>query len=110
MLMTPLGEIKIYVDGICVDFEATEYDFDRFPCKDKPIAGCYRIEVDAQEKGSIACVVELLDTIYNSGGSGERYLDAEFIKGNTILTIGMDDENPAFESVRLEHGSPPIRR
>ena len=104
MLMTPLGEIKIYIDGICVDFEATEYAFDRSPCKDKPVAGCYRIEVNAQRRIRIDCTVELLDTIWNTGSSGERYLDAEFIKGSTILTIGMEDENPAFESVRLENG------
>ena len=104
MLTTPLGAIKIYVDGICIDYKAAEHIFDRYPCKDKPIAGCYRIEIDMHGRKSVSCIIEILDPIENSGGSGERYLDAEFIKGNTILTIGMEDEHPAFESDRLENG------
>lgn len=105
MLTTPLGKIKVYADGVCIDYEATAFDFDRPPCKDKPIAGCYRIEIYAQEQKSISCVVEPVGLeIRNTGDSGENYLNSEFIKGGTVLTIGMEDENPAFESVRIDNG------
>lgn len=104
MLMTPLGKIKVYADGVCIDYNATEYDFNRPPCKDRPVAGCYRIEINARGRNTIACVVELVNPILNTGGSGEKYIDAEFIKEDTILTIGIEDENPAFESVHLENG------
>ncbi len=104
MLTTPLGKIKVYADGICIDYNATEYDFNRPPCKDKPVAGCYRIDINAQGRNAISCVVELIEPIPNTGASGEKYIDAEFIKDDTILTIGMEDENPAYESVRMEYG------
>ena len=104
MLATPLGQIRVYADGVCIDYKATEYDFNRPPCKDKPVAGCYRIEVDAEGRKVICCVVELITSIRNTGASGEKYMDAEFIKGDTILTIGIEDESLAFESVRLDYG------
>ena len=104
MLTTLLGKIKVYADGVCIDYTATEYDFDRPPCKDKPVAGCYRIEIDTHGRNSISCVVELTEPIRNTGSSGEKYIYAEFIKDETILTIGMEDENPAFESVRTKCG------
>ena len=31
-------------------------------------------------------------------------MDAEFISDSIILTIGAEDENPAFETVRVEFG------
>lgn len=104
MLTTPLGKIKVYADGVCIDYKATEYDFNRPPCKDKPVAGCYRIEIDTHDRKDLACVVELTEPIPNTGASGEKYIDAEFIKDDTILTIGMEDENPVFESIRIENG------
>ena len=39
-----------------------------------------------------------------SGSSGERYLCREFVRGETMLAIGMEDEKPAFESERVENG------
>ena len=105
MLITPLGKIKIYVDGIPADYQAIEYAFDRPPCKEQPVAGCYRIEVSVQGRRNISCVAELeCSEIPNTGGSGESYLNAEFVKDNLILTIGMEDDNPAFTSVRTEYG------
>lgn len=104
MLATPLGQIRIYADGVCIDGRAAEYVFDRPPCKDKPVAGCYRIQVDAGGRNAISCVAELVVPVRNTGASGENYMDAEFIRGDTILTIGAEDGNPAFESVRLESG------
>lgn len=105
MLKTPSGTINVYVDGVPVDFEASEYLFKRHPCKDKPLAGCYRIEMDARGHSTISCVVELSDpSLRNTGDSGQDYLNTEFISGSTILTIGMEDDNPAFESIRTRYG------
>lgn len=105
MLVTPLGVISIYADGVPADFEASEYLFDRHPCKEKPIAGCYRIEVDARGRSTVSCTIELYDqSLKNTGDSGQDYLNAEFISGNSILTIGMEDDNPAFESIRTRYG------
>ena len=105
MLKIPLGTIDVYVDGVPVDFEASEYLFDRPPCKEKPVAGCYRIEVDARGRSTVSCAIELYDpSLQNTGDSGQDYLNAEFIIGNTILTIGMEDDNPAFESIRTRYG------
>ncbi|MBQ8898162.1 MAG: hypothetical protein IJY86_06760 [Clostridia bacterium] len=105
MITTPLGKIKVCADGICIDYTAAEIDFNRPPCKEKPIAGCYRIEVESQGRKAITCTLVPFDpNLHNSGNSGQDYLNAEFIKGNTILTMGMEDENPAFESVRTEYG------
>ena len=105
MLATPLGPIHIYSDGACMNFKAIEYVYDRHPCKNKPVAGCYRIEVDTVGRKEISCVVDLAcPKIRNTGDSGQGYLNAEFIQGETILTIGIEDENQAFESVRIEYG------
>lgn len=105
MLTTPFGKIKVYTDGVCIDYEAAAFDFNSPPCRDKPVFGCYRIVVDARGHQSISCIVEQAElTIRNIGSSGQAYIDAEFIRGGTILTIDMEDENPAFESVRIEDG------
>lgn len=105
MLITPLGNICIYVDSIPLDFKAGEYLFDRPPCRDHPIAGCYRIEVDARGVSTISCDVELINpSLKNTGDSGQDYLNAEFIQGNTVLIIGIEDDNPAFESIRTRYG------
>lgn len=39
-----------------------------------------------------------------SGSSGERYLCSEFVEGATMLAIGAEDENPAFETNRVKNG------
>lgn len=105
MLLTPFGPIHIFSDAVAVDYEAVKHPFCRPPVKDHPIAGCYRIHVPAAECRSIRCEVELNNvSINNTGSSGERYADAEFVSGKTILTIGAEDENPTFETVHTEHG------
>ena len=104
MLTSPLGNIKVYVDGACVDYKANKYSFDCHSCKDRPIDACYRIEINTHGKSDIACVVELTELIPNTGSSGENYIDAKFVKDDTILTIGMEDDNPAYESVRIKNG------
>ena len=105
MLNTPFGTIKICVDGVCTDYEAVAINFTRPPCDKKPIAACYRIEIPAKNCDSIACKLEPVDIdIINTGDSGESYLNAQFIKDKCILTIGMEDDNPAFESLCLPFG------
>lgn len=105
MLTTPFGEIKVYIDGAPIDYEATVHYYDRPPVKGHPIAGCYRIHVPVGEHRSIRCEVDQNDSnIVNTGASGERYMDAEFISDSLILTIGAEDENPVFETVRTEQG------
>ena len=42
--------------------------------------------------------------IENTGASGERYRDAQFIRESNILTIGVEDENPAFDTERYPAG------
>ena len=105
MLFTPFGPIKVFADGAELDYEATLFTYDRPPVKGHPIAGCYRIRVPVGTHRSIRCEVVLDDpSIRNTGASGERYADAEFISGATVLTIGAEDENPDFETVRTEQG------
>ncbi len=104
MLTTPLGKIKIYADGNCVNYKAVEHNFCQPPCKDRPVAGCYRIEISCRGISSVSCVLEPLDTVHISDSSGEKYTAIDFINNQTILTIGMEDENPAFESGPLENG------
>ena len=105
MLTTPLGNILIFADGYCIDYEAQKVVFLRSPCDDKPVAGCYRIEVASQGLKAISCTVELLDLkVCNTGDSGENYLNAEFIKGQNILTVGMVSDSPAYESIQTECG------
>lgn len=105
MLLTPLGTIRILGDEAPITFTPRKASFDRSPVGDKPLAGCYRIKVKTNNYHSISCVVELSDSsILNTGSSGERYLDAEFISNSSILTIGMEDDNDTFQSVRLPMG------
>ena len=105
MLETPFGKINILVDGITADFIARPFDYIKPPVKDKPIAGCYRIHIPVKNNHSIQCVLNLEDKKVDvSGSSGERYLCREFCAGTTMLAIGIEDENPAFESVRVEYG------
>ena len=105
MLQTPFGKINILVDGVATNFEAKPFDYIKPPIKDKPIAGCYRIDIRVKNYRSIQCILNLEnEKVDVSGSSGERYLCREFIDGATMLAIGIEDENPAFESGRVENG------
>ena len=110
-ILTPLGEIQIYIDSVRSDYEVEPYVCNVRSVHTKPPAGCYRISVSAKEWQIIRCVVSLCDTeIPNEGASGERYLYSEFIKGNIVLTIGAEDENLAFDTYRVPYGVEYIRR
>lgn len=105
VITTPFGPIRVYVDDKNLDYMPEEYVFDRPPVKGHPVAGCFRVRVPVGEYRSIRCEVELNDTtIRNAGASGECYADAEFIAGSNILTIGAEDENMAFDTIRTERG------
>ena len=105
MLFTPFGQIKVFADGVPQDFDAATYNYERGPVKEHPIAGCYRIRIPVENHRSIHCEVSFEGVaIGNTGSSGQDYVCAEFISDTTILTIGAEDENPAFETVRTECG------
>ena len=105
MLETPFGKINIIVDGVAIHYEAKPFDFRKSPVKDRPIAGCYRIHISAENHRSIQCVLELEnEKVEVSSSSGECYVCKEFEYGTTMLAIGAEDENRAFELERLENG------
>ena len=105
MLQTPFGQINILVDGVAMHYEAVPFDYIKPPVKDKPIAGCYRIHISVENCRSIQCILELEnENIDVSGSSGERYLCKEFEAGTTMLAIGGEDENLAFESEQVKNG------
>lgn len=105
MLQTPFGKINILVDGVATNFEARPFEYIKPPVKDKPIAGCYRVHIPVENYRSIQCVLDLeSEKAAVSGSSGERYLCREFVDGNIMLAIGIEDDNPAFESGRVKNG------
>ena len=105
MLQTPFGKINILVDGVATNYEARPFEYIKPPVKDKPIAGCYRVHIPVENYRSIQCVLNLeSEKVDVSGSSGERYLCREFVDGNIMLAIGIEDENPAFESGRVKNG------
>ena len=105
MLSTPLGNIIISADGKPLDYRAIPFSLNRPPVSEHPITGCFRIHVTAKDFCTISCILDHNNpAIQNSGDSGEKYLNAEFIFENFILHIGREDENAAFESVRLPNG------
>ena len=105
MIFSPLGIIRVFADGACLEYQEISHGYDSPPVKEHPIAGCYRIRVPVGEHRSIRCELELSDpTILRTGDSGQAYLNAEFEKGTINLRIGAVDENPAFETVRTTCG------
>ncbi len=110
-ILTPLGEIQIYIDNVRSDYEVEPYICNVRSVREKPLTGSYRIIVSAKEWQTIRCVVSLCDReITNDGSSGERYLYSEFVKDNTILTIGAGDEITAFETNRIRYGIEYVRK
>lgn len=105
MLQTPFGPIRIIADSVSVAYEPIPHICASRSVSQKPLAGCYRITLPAKGHEVIFCKVDwCCDPIPNTGDSGERYLCAEFIHGRTILTIGIEAENPALESLRCDDG------
>ena len=105
MLTTPFGQIKIIADGHEIAYVAVPYECPVKSVKLQPLTGSYRITVPSWAHREIRCVVDWNCTpIENTGASGERYRDAQFIRENNILTIGVEDENPAFDTERYPDG------
>ena len=110
-LLTPLGEIPIYIDNIFYDYEYEKHSKDIPSLQERPLAGSYRIIISKNDWKTVRCVVSLYDTeIPNNGDSGERYLCSEFIKDNIILTIGGGDDNPAFDTNQIRYGIEYVRK
>ena len=110
-ILTPLGEIQIYIDNVRSDYEVEPYICNIRSVREKPPAGSCRIIVSAKEWQTIRCVVSLCDTeIPNEGATGERYLYSEFVKDNIVLTIGAGDENSAFDTNRVPYGVEYVRK
>ena len=104
-LLTPLGEIQVYIDNVCSDYVYEKHCRNIRSLREHPVAGSYRIVVSAKCWKSIRCIVSLDDTeILNNGDSGERYLCSEFVKDNVVLTIGAGDDNPAFDAKQIRYG------
>ena len=45
MIISPLGIIRVFADGACLEYQEISHGYDRPPVKEHPIAGCYRIHV-----------------------------------------------------------------
>ena len=110
-IMTPLGEIHIYIDNVRSAYEVEPYICNVRSVRAKPPEGCYRIIVSVKEWQTIRCVLALGDTeIDNYGVGGQRYFCSEFIKDNIVLTIGAGDEIDAFDTNRIQHGMEYVRK
>ena len=104
-LMTPLGEIQIYIDGVQRGYTYERHESNIRSLQERPVAGSYRIVVYPKDWQTIRCVVLPNDTaLPNVGDSGERYLCSEFVKDNVILTIGAGADNPAFDTHQIRYG------
>ncbi len=110
-MITPLGEIQVYIDGVLSAYEVEPSVCAVRAVRNRPVAGSYRITVSADDWQTIRCVVSLHDPkIPNTGASGQRYLYAEFAKDTTVLTIGAGDEQTSFTTNRLRYGVEYVRR
>ena len=92
MLNTPLGKIRILKNQKEVDYTPLPHNVDFHAIKEKPLAGCYRINIDFEQNDTISC--ELIST-YNlekENSSGEDYACKTFSKDNIELTIGAYDK------------------
>lgn len=111
-LMTPLGEIQIYIDDIRSDYEYEPYCNQKIrSLRERVLAGSYRIVISKKDWQTIRCVVSPCDPkIPNRGSSGERYLCSEFVKENVVVTIGAGDEIPEFVTNQIRYGMEYVRR
>lgn len=110
-ILTPFGEIQIYIDNIRSDYEYEPFCKDIRPLQERPLAGSYQIVIPKRDWQTIGCVVDLCDPgISNDRATGERYLYSEFVKDNIVLTIGAGDEHPAFETTWIRNGVEYIRK
>ena len=110
-LMTPLGEIHIFIDGICSNYEYERYNKNIRSLHERPVDGSFQIIINQKDWETVRCVVSLFDPdIPNEGDSGERYLCSEYVKDNIILTIGAGDDIPEFDTYRIRYGIEYVRK
>ena len=110
-LETPLGTIRVYGDGVPVEFEAVPHACAVRSLRARPPAGSYRLVVPAAGRAVIRCLLEPPGEVPpDSGASGERYLYGEFVRETVILTIGAGDDVPFFSTNRISNGMEYILR
>ena len=110
-ILTPLGEIQVYIDGVCAEYAYEKHGRDIRALRERPLAGSYRITIAKKDWETIRCVVSLYDSeIPNNGDSGERYLCSSFVKDNVILTIGAGADYPAFHTNQTRYGMEYVRK
>ena len=110
-ILTPLGEIQIYIDNVRSDYEYEPHCPNIQSLQDRPVVRSFRIIVSKNSWQTIRCVVSLSCTeLPNIGASGERYLYSEYVKDNIALTIGAEDGNPSFDTNRICYGMEYIRK
>ena len=103
MLDTPLGKIRILKNKKEVDYIALAHSIDFHAIKEKPLAGCYRINIDFKQNDTISC--ELIST-YNlekDNSSGEDYACKTFSKDNIELSIGAYDKIDSSNTCTCEY-------
>ena len=110
-IRTPLGKIEIYIDGVLTNYEFEPYRGRARSLQEQPVAASYRIIISGHDWHTVHRMIVLEDNrIANDGATGERYLYAEFVKGNIVVTIGAGDEIPGFDTNRTRYGVEYIRK
>ena len=107
-LKTPLGTLNIYVDDERIDYLPVVVRFEHPTCEGRPLAACYRISGNLQEKHSVKCVIEPTSPCDIFEDSGEHYLCQSLVKDNVQLTIGAVDhyhgEQLLYEVTSISNG------
>jgi hypothetical protein len=93
MLETPLGQIKIYIDGTPVPYIAKHIAYDK-TCRD--LDGRYIIEItfipDGEEHTISCCLYNYKKSEDDYIESGERLELKSFCQGSVKLSIGMEGD------------------
>ena len=87
-IRTPFGELNIYVDGQLINYLPIKIAYDRPPCKQKPLAACYRIYGSIKAGQTVRAVIEPLADCQVSDCSGEDYVCCEFYRDEVQMTLG----------------------
>ena len=103
MLTTPFGRIRILADGEPVQCAAVPFVFDRPMTRQRPLAGCYRVRVDAKGHRELRCVLEGCAAA-GAASSGEEYHAMEFTEGSRKLTIGTESDRAGRSVVPVPGG------
>ena len=104
MLLTPLGEIKLFINNEEVAFEAVAIDRDRL-CKN--VNGRYVISIAVKNDNDykkITCCLPNID-VKGSPESGEILEAIAFYKGDIKLTIGVQGEFGYYQKYHDYNGN-----